>query len=158
MTSILSQENSGGTRRTLVLVGLAAVALVAVSVIAVYVSGPRTPTSSLQTAEPVDQSLAAKAESSCWFKVKNRSSRSEEVRQWSSVTSTGAKTERLGELLIVTGAMEPSVKDDHFYGCSLFQYTPGSPVVMTATSSPSPIRAHNVIPFGFSEDGHKLPQ
>jgi len=159
MTSILVQEESRGKRRTLVLVGLAAIALVAGSVVAISVSGQRAATSSsVQTAEPVDQQLAAKAESSCWFKVKNRSSRSDEVRQWSSVTSTGAKTEQLGELLIVTGAMEPAVKDDHFYGCSLFQYTPGSPVVMTATSSPSPVRAHNVIPFGFSEDGRKQVQ
>ena len=159
MTSILVQEESRGKRRTLVLVGLAAIALVAGSVVAISVSGQHAATSSsVQIAEPVDQQLAAKAESSCLFKVKNRSSRSDEVRQWSSVTSTGAKTEQLGELLIVTGAMEPAVKDDHFYGCSLFQYTPGSPVVMTATSSPSPVRAHNVIPFGFSEDGRKQVQ
>lgn len=159
MTSILEQEESGGKRRTLVLVGLAAVALVAGSVVAITVYGQRAATSTpVQTAEPVDEQLAAKAESSCWFKVKNRSSRAEEVRQWSSVTSAGAKTERLGELLIVTGAMDQAVKDDHFYGCSLFQYTPGSPVVMTATSSPSPVRAHNVIPFGFSEDGRKQAQ
>ncbi len=132
--------------------------LAVVSAIAISRVESRTPGVSVQASEPVDSQLAAKAKDSCWFKVKNRSSRSTEVRQWESVTSTGATTERLGELLIVTGAMEPAVRDDHFYGCSLFQYTQGSPVVMTATTSPSPIRAHNVIPFGFSEDGKKQQQ
>jgi hypothetical protein len=107
------------------------------------------------TLQPVDAPLAEKAQNSCWFKVKNRSSRSEEVRQWASVSSTGAKTERLGELLIVTGAMEPPVHEDHFYGCSLFEYTQGSPVVMTAVTSPRPVGADRLIPFGFSEDGTK---
>jgi hypothetical protein len=159
MTSIVNQEGDSGTKRTRLLVGLAIVALVAGSVIAYTVAGPRiAPDTSVQTTEPVDPQLAAKAKDSCWFKVKNRSSRSSEVRQWEAVSSTGANTERLGELLIVTGAIEPSVRDDRFYGCSLFQYTEGSPVVMTATTSPSPIRAHNVIPFGFSEDGKKQQQ
>jgi len=141
------------------MVGLAMVALVLASVVAFSMAERRTPPgTTVQTIEPVDPQLAAKAKDSCWFKVKNRSSRSDEVRQWGAVSSTGANTERLGELLIVTGAIEPSVRDDHFYGCSLFQYTQGSPVVMTATSSPSPVRAHNVIPFGFSEDGKKQQQ
>jgi hypothetical protein len=90
--------------------------------------------------------------------VKNRSSRAEAVRQWNSVTSAGAKTQKLGELLIVTGAIEPSVKDDHFYGCSLYQYTEGSPLVMSAMTSSAPVRADTVIPFGFSSDGRKLQQ
>jgi len=134
------------------------VALVVGSVIAISRAEPRAPGPAVQSTEPVDPQLAAKAKDSCWFKVKNRSSRTDEVRQWEAVSSTGAKTERLGELLIVTGAIEPSVRDDHFYGCSLFQYTEGSPVVMTAMSAPSPIRAHNVIPYGFSEDGKKQQQ
>jgi hypothetical protein len=135
------------------------VVLVAVSVIAYSMAESRTPPEATAQAQgPVDPQLAAKAKDSCWFKVKNRSSRSSEVRQWESVSSTGANTERLGELLIVTGAIQPSVRDDSFYGCSLFQYTEGSPVVMTATTSPSPVRAHNVIPFGFSEDGKKQQQ
>lgn len=121
-------------------------------------SAPRESRVTMQTLEPVPEQLAAKAENSCWFKVKNRSSRTSEVRLWSSVSSTGAKTGRLGELLIVTGAMEPPVGDDHFYGCSLFEYTEGSPVVMTATTSSAPVRADNVIPFGFSHDGKKLQQ
>ena len=151
-------RQEGGTRRIAVLVGLGMVALVVGSAIAISMAQPRTPDVTVQTVEPLDPQLAAKAKDSCWFKVKNRSGRGEEVRQWESVSSTGATTERLGELLIVTGAIEPSVRDDHFYGCSLFQYTQGSPVVMTAMSSPSPVRAHNVIPFGFSEDGKKQQQ
>lgn len=112
----------------------------------------------MRTLEPVSDPLAAKAQDSCWFKVRNRSSRSEERRQWSSVSSSGAKTEKLGELLIVTGAMEPPVGEDHFYGCSLYQYTEGSPLVMTVKTSPVPVRVDNIIPFGFSEDGRKLQE
>lgn len=146
------------SKRTMALMGL----IVAVVVVGAFVftSAPqgRTRGVTMQAMEPVDQQLAAKAEESCWFKVRNRSSRSDEVRQWSSVSSTGAKTEKLGELLIVSGAMDRAVRDAHFYGCSLFQYTEGSPVVMTATTSPVPVRADNVIPFGFSKDGKKLQE
>jgi hypothetical protein len=156
MDSLMNRQE-GGTRRIAVLVGLGMVALVVVSAIAISMAQPQTPVVAAQTVEPLDPQLAAKAKDSCWFKVKNRSGRADEVRQWEAVSSTGATTERLGELLIVTGAMEPSVRDDHFYGCSLFQYTQGF-VVMTAMSSPSPVRAHNVIPFGFSEDGKKQQQ
>src|SRR4051794_19325307 len=158
MNSIVNHEGPNGTKRIALLVGLGMVALAVVSAIAISRVEPRTPGASVQATEAVDPQLAAKAKDSCWFKVKNRSSRSSEVRQWESVSSTGANTERLGELLIVTGAIQPSVRDDSFYGCSLFQYTEGSPVVMTATTSPSPVRAHNVIPFGFSEDGKKQQQ
>ncbi|MGC4083481.1 MAG: hypothetical protein QM736_15565 [Vicinamibacterales bacterium] len=115
----------------------------------------RQSTSAFQTMEAVDAQLAAKAESGCWFKVKNQSSRSEEVRLWQAATSVGASTVRLGELLIVTGALEPPVHEDRFYGCSLFEYTAGSPVVMTALTSRAPVRADNLIPFGFSPDGTK---
>ena len=105
--------------------------------------------------QPVDAPLAAKAQASCWFKVKNRSSRADQVRQWQSVTSIGAQSVRLGDLLVVTGAVEPMVGDDHFYGCSLFEYTPGSPVVMSVVASATPIRVDAVIPYGFSADGRK---
>ncbi|HUR33814.1 MAG TPA: hypothetical protein VM032_08460 [Vicinamibacterales bacterium] len=147
------------TKRTLaVLVGIGVVALAAGSMLATTGTRVRPTAFSVQTLEPVDAQLAAKAEDSCWFKVKSRSGRATEVRQWEAVSSTGAKAERLGELLIVTGAMEPAVRDDHFYGCSLFQYNQGSPVVMSAITSPTPVRPDNVIPFGFSPDGKKQQQ
>lgn len=107
------------------------------------------------TLQPVDDALAAKAQSSCWFKVKNRTSRSDEVRLWNASSSTSAKTERLGALLIVTGSMDPAVRDSRYYGCSLFEYTPGSPVVMMATDATLPVRADSVIPYGFARDGRK---
>ena len=109
----------------------------------------------MQQMQPVSEELAAKAQSGCWFKVKNRSSKSEEVRLWNAATSMGSRTERLGELLIVTGALNPPVHEARYYGCSLFEYTQGSPVVMTATASANPVRADNLIPYGFSKDGHK---
>ena len=140
------------TRQTGLVVGLGAVALVVASVFASPTD--KTPTTALATG-PVDAAVAAKAEDSCWFKVKNRSGKAAEVKQWTAVSPNGAHTERLGELLIVTGAMWPAVHDDRFYGCSLFEYTAGSPVVMSAMSSPSPVRADSVVPFGFSKDGTK---
>lgn len=112
-------------------------------------------TENAHTLQPVDAALAAKAQASCWFKVKNRTSKGDEVRLWNASSSTGATTERLGQLLIVNGAMEPSVHDSRYYACSLYEYTKGSPVVMSATSSPMPVPIDNVIPYGFARDGHK---
>src|SRR4051794_17913588 len=143
------------TGRTVVLL------VVVVAALAVgYVTLRSLPPSQSSTAaapqlQPVDAQPAAKAQDSCWFKVKNRSGRADKVRQWQSVTSIGAKTERLGDLLIVTGAIEPMVGDDHFYGCSLFEYTVGSPVVMSVVASASPVRVDMVVPYGFSADGRK---
>src|SRR5207237_1415917 len=96
MTSIVNQEGDSATKRTGLLVGLVLVALIAASAVGYSIVRSRTAEGTVQTVEPVDAQLAAKAESSCWFKVKNRSSRTDEVRQWESVVSTGAKTERLG--------------------------------------------------------------
>lgn len=152
-----ASEGDAVTKRVLGLMGFGVVALV-VGSFAISASRPEATRATTEAVEPVSEQLSAKAEDSCWFKVKNRSSRSSEVSQWRSVSPTGAKTERLGELLIVTGGMDSAVRDDRFFGCSLFQYTQGSPVVMSAITSPLPIRADAVIPFGFSRDGQKLQQ
>ena len=109
----------------------------------------------LQALEPVDDAVAKKAQSSCWFKVANRATDREEVRLWKASSSVGAKTGRLGDLLIVSGAMEPAVGEARYYGCSLFEYHPGVPVVMMAKAAPAPVRADTVIPFGFGTDGRK---
>ena len=142
------------------LVGFGLVALLAGSALAGCgtTASAKSGNLTMQTLEPVDPALAAKAQTSCWFKVKNRSSRAAEVQQWAGITSTGATTERLGDLLIVSGAMSPAVKDDHFYGCALYEYTQGSPVVLMATSSPAPVREDTLIPYGFSRNGHKQLQ
>jgi len=138
-----------------VLVVLTAIVVVAGAAIVRSMSGAGTKGFALQGMQAVDAQLAAKAEESCWFKVKNRSSKSAEVRLWEAASSAGAKTERLGELLIVTGGLNQPVHDDRYYGCSLYEYTAGSPVVMTAIASPSPVRTDRLIPFGFTPDGHK---
>jgi len=109
-------------------------------------------------ARPVTEAVASRAQGSCWFKVQNRSSRSDQVSQWRTVSATGARTERIGDLLIVTGGIQPGVRGDHFYGCSLYEYTEGSPVVMSATSAPGPVRPDTLIPYGFSPQGRKLQQ
>ena len=85
-------------------------------------SGGATP----QTVQPVDYAVATKAQTSCWFKVANHSSESAEVRLWKASSSVGATTGRLGDLLIVSGAMEPAVRDARYYGCSLFEVHAGS--------------------------------
>ena len=141
------------TRQTAVVVGLGTVALVVAFVFASpTVTSPKAADLSMQ---PIDPALAAKAEDSCWFKVRSRSGKAAEVKLWAAVSPNGAHTERLGELLVVTGAMEPAVRDDRFYGCSLFEYTAGSPVVMTVMTSSSPVRPDTVVPLGFSNDGMK---
>ena len=109
----------------------------------------------LQALEPVDDAVAKRAQSGCWFKVANRSTDRDAVRLWKASSSVGAKTGRLGDLLIVSGAMEPAVGEARYYGCSLFEYQPGVPVVMMATAAPAPVRADTVIPFGFGKDGRK---
>ena len=109
----------------------------------------------LQTLQPVDEEVAKKAQTSCWFKVANRSSNREEVQLWKASSPVGATTGRLGDLLIVSGTMEPAVREARYYGCSLFEYQPGVPVVMMATATPTPVRADSVIPFGFAKDGRK---
>ena len=141
------------TRQTAVEVGLGAVALVVASVFASPTD--KSPTSADVSMQPLDPAVAAKAEDSCWFKVKSRSGKAAEVQQWAAVSTNGASTERLGELLVVTGAMTQAVQDARFYGCSLFEYTKGSPVVMTARTASGPVRPDMVVPFGFSKDGMK---
>ena len=144
------------TKQTVVLAVIGVLALVGAYKIAKAEMKPAASNFTIRTLEPVDARLATKAETSCWFKVRSRSSRAEEIRLWSGVSSTAATTGRLGQLVIVTGAMEPSVRDDRFYGCSLFEYTQGSPVVMTDMTSPSPVRTDSVVPPGFSADGKQL--
>ena len=72
------------------------------------------------TSTTVDPDLAAKAQDHCWFNVRSRVARTYPTRDPGSVSSSNARTERRGDLLIVTGVIEPSVGDDRFYGCSLF--------------------------------------
>jgi hypothetical protein len=108
-----------------------------------------------QTMQPVDDAVAAKAQTSCWFKVTNQSSQGAEVRLWQASSSVGATTGRLGDLLIVSGAMEPAVRDARYYGCSLYEYTPGVPVVLTTTTNPMPVGSDSVIPYGFAKNGKK---
>jgi hypothetical protein len=143
--------------RTLKLLKLAALVLLAGSGIAGCKSGinAKSGATTLQALQPVDDAVAKKAQTSCWFKVANRSSEREEVRLWKASSSVGATTGRLGDLVIVSGAVEPAVRDARYYGCSLFEYHPGVPVVMTATAAPVPVRADTVIPFGFGKDGRK---
>ena len=143
--------------RTPKLLKFALLALLAAGAVAGCTSGisGNSGATTLQALQPVDEAVAKKAETSCWFKVANRSSAREEVRLWKASSSVGATTGRLGDLLIVAGAMQPAVRDARYYGCSLFEYQPGVPVVMTATAAPVPVRADTVIPYGFGKDGRK---
>src|SRR4051812_17250988 len=124
------------TRGAKVVAGIAGVGL-AVGIAAAVSSRASHPTSSdsQSNSTPVDQELAAKAQEHCWFSVKSHYTRTDATRDWGGLSSSGARTDRLGDLLIVIGAIQPSVGDDRFYGCALFQYTEGSPVVMTTKTS-----------------------
>ena len=146
------------TGRKIVLVVVVAAALAIVYLTVRSLPASESATAASRQPQPVDAALAAKAQDNCWFKVKNRSGRADQVRQWQSVTSIGAHTVRLGDLLLVTGAIEPMVGDDGFYGCSLFEYTAGSPVVMSVMASATPVRLDTLIPYGFSADGRKQRQ
>lgn len=106
-------------------------------------------------AKPLDQELISKAQEHCWFNVKSLFPRLSPGHDWGGVSSTGVRTERLGDLIIVSGAFVPSVKDDRFYGCALFEYTEGSPVVMTAKTASSPFRPETLVPLGFTSEGRK---
>ncbi|MGE3508392.1 MAG: hypothetical protein AB7N65_05865 [Vicinamibacterales bacterium] len=46
--------------------------------------------------------------------------------------------------------MEPAVRDDRYYACSLYEYTPGTPVVMVAKSMTLPATTASAVPHGFS--------
>jgi hypothetical protein len=105
--------------------------------------------------QPVDDAVATSAQASCWFRVANKSSESAEVRLWQASSSVGATTVRLGDLLIVSGAMEPAVRDARYYGCSLVEYASGVPAVLAVTTNPNPVRADMVIPYGFAKNGKK---
>ena len=151
------RENRAVMNRTPKRLKLAILVLIAGGGIAGCKSGisAKNGATTLQALQPVDDAVAKKAQTSCWFKVANRSSEREEVQLWKASSSVGATTGRLGDLVIVSGTIQPAVRDARYYGCSLFEYQPGVPVVMTATAAPVPVRADTVIPFGFGKDGRK---
>jgi hypothetical protein len=139
-----------------VVAGLAVVAFAIGLAVAVSNRSSRSTDVGVQSSpRPVDQELAVKSQDHCWFNVKDHYTRSNATRDWGGLSSSGARTERLGDLLLVTGAIEPPVGDDRFYGCALFEYTEGSPVVMAMKTSPTPLRADVLVPLGFTSDGRK---
>ncbi len=105
---------------------------------------------------PLDGALAVKAQEHCWYSVKSQSDFSKAAAHGPAPSSTGGGAERLGDLILVTGAIEPAVGDDRFFGCALYEYTAGSPVVVFSKTSTSPPRADALIPLGFTSDGKKL--
>jgi hypothetical protein len=109
---------------------------------------------SFQQTSEVDPATRAKAEEHCWFSVKSRSDLAKADRVL-RISSAGATTQRLGDLIIVTGALERAVGDTRFYGCALYEYTEGSPVVVASKASASPLRADALIPYGFTSAGKK---
>jgi hypothetical protein len=106
-------------------------------------------------ATPVDSVMAAKAQDHCWFSVKRRSPLAKAAAGGRALSGTSAGAQRVGDLILVTGTIEPAVGDDRFYGCALYEYTEGSPVVVSATTSSSPPGANALIPAGFTSDGKR---
>ena len=107
-------------------------------------------------ATPVDSALAAKAQDHCWFSVKSRSTVVKAATGGRAFTATSAGASRLGDLILVTGTIEPAAGDARFYGCALYEYTEGSPVVMSSRTSSSPPGTSTLIPAGFTTDGRRL--
>ena len=105
---------------------------------------------------PVDAALAVKAQDHCWYSVKSHSDFAKAAAHGPVPSSAGGGAQRLGDLILVTGAIEPAVGDDRFFGCALYEYTAGSPVVVYSITSTSPPRADALIPLGFTSDGKKL--
>lgn len=105
---------------------------------------------------PVDSSLAAKAQDHCWYSVKNRSAVAKAVTGGRALSATSAGAKRLGDLIVVTGTIEPAAGDARYYGCALYEYTAGSPVVMSSRTWSTPPPANALIPAGFSNDGKRL--
>lgn len=113
---------------------------------------------SAQRATPVavDGALAAKAQEHCWYTVKSRSNFAKAVAGGPPRSATGAGAERLGDLILVTGSIEPAVGDDRFYGCALYEYTEGSPVIVSSKTWTSPPRTDAMIPPGFTTNGKRM--
>jgi hypothetical protein len=139
-----------------VVAGIAAVGLAVAVATGVSNRSTRPAESDVQPRlTPVTPELATKAREHCWFNVKSHYTKTNATRDWGGLSSSGVATERLGDLLIVTGGIEPAVGDERFFGCSLFEYTEGSPVVMTTKTSPTPLRADLLVPLGFTSGGQK---
>lgn len=104
---------------------------------------------------PLEGALAVKAHDHCWYSVKSHSDFAKAAARGPAPSSTGGGVQRLGDLILVTGAIEPAVGDDRYFECALYEYTEGSPVVVFSTTSTSPPRTDALIPLGFTSDGKK---
>jgi hypothetical protein len=134
--------------RTLMLLGALVPAIVGA---VVFADRSDRPAGSIQ--HVVGPELAVKAQEHCWFSAKSRLTRGKSSS--SAVTSAGSMTEGRGDLILVTGASDSTVGDDRYYGCALYQYTPGSPVVVATKTSSSPLRPDALVPLGFTSEGKK---
>ena len=141
--------------RLIVLIGGVAV-VVAVAIVTFGQQPARRTNVNPQHPTPVDAALAAKAHDHCWYSVKSQSNFAKAAANGPPPSSMGGGAQRLGDLILVTGAIEPAVGDDRFFGCALFEYTEGSPVVVSSKTSTSPPRADTLIPLGFTSDGKKM--
>jgi len=103
----------------------------------------------------VDTALAAKAQNQCWYSVKSRTD-VVKAAKGQQLSRSGGEVQRLGDLILVTGAIEPAVGDDRFYGCALYEYTEGTPAVMMSNTWATPPAPHALIPAGFLPNGRKM--
>ncbi len=132
------------------------VLIIAVAVFTFRGSAAQEADVAMKPPAPVDSALAAKAQDHCWFSVKSRSSVAKAATGGRAFSATSAGAKRLGDLILVTGTIEPAAGDDRYYGCALYEYTAGSPVVVSTRTSTSPPAANALIPAGFSTAGRKL--
>ena len=141
--------------RLVVLIG--GVAVVAAVAIVTFGAQPAQRTDvNAQRPTPLEGALAAKAQDHCWYSVKSHSDFAKAAAHGPAPSSTGGSAQRMGDLILVTGAIEPAVGDDRFFGCALYEYTEGSPVVVSSKTWTSPPRTDELIPLGFTSDGKKM--
>ena len=142
--------------RLLVLIGGIAV-LIAVAILT-FGNQPAAQRTNVnaQHPTPLEGALAVKAQDHCWYSVKSQSDFAKAAANGPPPSSTGGGAQRLGDLILVTGAIEPAVGDARFFGCALYEYTQGSPVVVSSKTWTSPPRTDELIPLGFTSDGKKI--
>jgi hypothetical protein len=133
----------------------AVVLAIAVTVVLFADRAGRSTGVNLQRSSPVEPAMATKAQEHCWFNVKNRSGQPKASASGPMMTSSGSAAERIGDLIIVTGAIDQAPDDNRFYGCALYQYVEGSPVVVATKTSHAPLRPDALIPLGFTSEGKK---
>ncbi len=142
-------------RPILFVVGLVLIAAIARATFTGKSSQPQVEANAPLHLTAVEPALATKAQEHCWYSVRSRSN-VVKAAKGQPLTTSGGDVQHLGDLILVTGAISPTIGDDRFYGCALYEYTQGTPAVMMSRTFPTPPTPHALVPAGFAGNGKKL--